>query len=85
MDLYLPMRGDCGAPERIAEGRRQVTAYLILSNSEPKDKPEMSIRIDDDGDIWLKFSERGGELSVVLNQRQFLEFVKAAEIKRGEL
>ena len=56
-----------------------MTASIILSNSEPKDKPEMSIRIDDDGDIWLKFSERGGELSVVLNQRQFIHDGECSE------
>lgn len=56
---------------------------IVLSEEEHCQTP---MHVDDDGDVYLHFNhENGMGFTAVMNQSQFLRFVREAEILRGSL
>lgn len=60
-----------------------MTCMIVLTEQEKATTP---ISVDDEGDVYLHFNEDTGQgMTAVLNQAQFLRFVREAEIMRGSL
>lgn len=60
-----------------------MTVMIVLTEQERAETP---MHVDDEGDIYLHFNEDSGAgITAVLNQKQFLRFLREAEILRGTL